>query len=241
MPDQKTHREVKQPQISVRYLADYMAASEQVRRTIVRGCKYQPIVRVVQHDEARQAVGRFIRSGMSDPAALQSAAQRLRDRMADSDFERDVLDHNADYIDRFASVASKLELPNAEILAPGPKVTVVLEGTKVTQEIQFRLRRVTKTNKVRVGAAALRYQKGKALAAEIGEWQSALLFGLLSLPGVADGADPELKLCLTVDAYAGACHAAPTNAVSRFNNAEAACATIAERWLNITPPPGAVI
>jgi hypothetical protein len=121
MVDQKTHREVKQPQISVRHLADYMAASEQARRTIVRASKYQPIVRLVQHDEAKQAVGKFIRSGTSDVAALKAAAQRLRDRMADSDFDRDVLDHNADYIDRFAGVASKLELPKAEILAAGPK------------------------------------------------------------------------------------------------------------------------
>jgi hypothetical protein len=118
MSDQKTHREVKHPQISIRYLADYMAASEQARRTIIRGCKYQPIARVVQHDEAKLAVSKFIRSGLTDIATLQSEAQRLRDRMADSEFDRDVLDHNVDYIERFAQVSSKLDLPNAEILPP---------------------------------------------------------------------------------------------------------------------------
>ena len=241
MADQKTHREVKQPQISVRYLADYMASSEQVRRTIVRGCKYQPIARLVQHDEAKQAVAKFIRSNMSDVVSLQAGAQRLRGRMANSDFDRDVLDHNADYIDRSAIVGPKLELPKAEILPAGRNVPVVLQGTKVTPEIQFRLRRVTRTNKVRVGVPALRYAKGKGLSPAVGEWQSALLFGLLSLPGMADGDEPELKLCLTVDAYEGVCYPAPTNAISCFNNAEAACATIAERWPNVSPPPGAII
>jgi hypothetical protein len=241
MADQKTHREVNHPQITVRYLADYMASSEQARRTIVRGCKYQPIARLVQHDEAKQAVAKFIRSSMSDMVSLQAAAQRLRDRMADSDFDRDLFDHNADYIDRFAIVGPKLELPKADISAPGRSVSVLLHGTKVTPEIQFRLRRVTRTNKVRVGVAAFRYAKGKALPLAVGEWQSAILFGLLSLPGMADGDEPELKLCLTVDAYMGVCHAAPTNAISCFNNAEAACATIAERWPNIAPPPGAIV
>lgn len=241
MSDQKTHREVKHPQISIRYLADYMSASEQARRTIIRGCKYQPIARVVQHDEAKLAVSKFIRSGLTDIATLQSEAQRLRDRMADSEFDRDVLDHNVDYIERFAQVSSKLELPNAEILPPGKFGSVSLHGTKVTSEVHFRLRRTTKTNKIRVGAATFRYAKGRPLPLAVGEWQSALLFGLRSLPGMADETEPELKLCLTVDAYAGACHAAPTNAVSRFNNAEAACATIAERWQNIQPPTGAVV
>jgi hypothetical protein len=241
MSDQKTHQEVKHPQISIRYLADYMAASEQVRRTIIRGCKFQPIARIVQHDEAKLSVSKFIRSGLIDIATLQSEAQRLRDRMADSEFDRDVLDHNADYIERFAKVYSNLELPNVDILAPGKSNSASLHGTKVTSEIHFRLRRTTKTNKIRVGAATLRYAKGRPLPLAVGEWQSALLFGLLGLPGMVDEAEPELKLCLTVDAYAGACHAAPTNAVSKFNNAEAACATIAERWPNIQPPPGAVI
>jgi hypothetical protein len=241
MPDQKTHREVKVPQISLRYLADYMAASSQVRRTIIRGCKYQPIARVVQHDEAKIAVSRFIRSGMTDIASLESDAQHLRDRIADSEFDRDVLDHNADYIDRFIKIHSTLNLPAAEVLDPGKPIAMSINGTKVTAEIHFRLRRVTKTNKVRVGAAALRYAKGRPLPALVGEWQSAILFGLLGLSGGKEEAEPELKLCLTVDAHTGACHPAPTNSVSRFNNAEAECASIAERWANIQPPPGAVI
>src|ERR1700723_3652148 len=44
----------------------------------------------------------------------------------------DVLDHNADYIDRFVIARSTLELPDADILAPGKSVPVLLHGTKVT-------------------------------------------------------------------------------------------------------------
>jgi hypothetical protein len=241
MPDQKTHREVKAPQISLRYLADYMAGSSQARRTLVRGCKFQPIARVVQHDDAKMAVSRFIRSGMGDIASLKSDAQLLRARMADSEFDRDVLDHNADYIERFVKVYESLALPQADILAPGKTISLQVNGTKVTSEIHFRLRRVTKTNKVRVGAAALRYSKNHPLPLDVAEWQSAILFGILGLSGGDPAAEPERKLCLTVDAFTAACFCAPTNAVSRFNNAEAECANISERWANIQPPPSAVV
>lgn len=63
MSPDKTHREVKNPQISGRFLSDYMAASETRQRTIVRDCKYQPIGRVVQHNEAKASIGIFLRSG----------------------------------------------------------------------------------------------------------------------------------------------------------------------------------
>ena len=161
--------------------------------------------------------------------------------MADSEFDRDVLDHNADYIDRFVKVCASLVLPKADILAPGKSISLQINGTKVTAETHFRLRRVTKTNQVRVGAGALRYSKNHPLPLDVADWQSAILFGILGLSGGDPAAEPELKLCVTVDAFTAACYGAPTNAVSRFNNAEAECANIAERWANIQPPPGAVI
>lgn len=86
----------------------------------------------------------------------------------------------------------------------------------------------------------LRYAKGKALPVPVGEWQSAFLLGYLNRLGVEDRADPEHKLCLTLDAYAGVCHPAPTDSISRFKNMEATCASIAERWPNVPLPPNAV-
>lgn len=120
MPEeQKTHREVKLPQISARYLADYMAGSERAKRRIARDCKYQPIARVVQHDEAKLAVSKHIRDSKPGTVELLAQAQALRDRMADSTFDRDLFDHNADYIARFAEVCDALKLPEAERLIPG--------------------------------------------------------------------------------------------------------------------------
>ncbi|MGB5950577.1 MAG: hypothetical protein WBG82_14770 [Parvibaculum sp.] len=242
MSDQKkTHREVKKPQISARFLADYMAASETAKRTIVRNCKYQPIARVIQHDEAKAIISKFIWQEEGDTATLHAKAKTIKDRMADSVFDRDLFDHNADYITRFANVWPLINLPEAQYFFGGKGQHLTLNGVRVTTETHFRLRRITKTNKIKVGVGALRYQKGKALSPDVAEWQSAYLLGYLGRIGVEEGAAPEHKLCVTLDAYSGAVTVAPSDAVRRFQNMEAACASIAERWPAIEPPPKAVL
>ena len=238
MPE-KTHREVKQPQISARALADFMAASETAKRTIVRGCKYQSRARVVQHTEAKLAVGKFLRSGAADTAPLAAKAAELKARLSDTDFDRDLFDHNADYINRFVAVFGKIDLPDAERMPPGPVLTTMINGVKVTTELHLRLRRLTKTNKIRSGAAMLRYAKGKPLSEAIADWQAAFLFGWLTSLGSDDGSEPERPLCLTIDAQSGHVHPAPGDAMRRYKHMMAACETIAERWPNIAPPPGA--
>lgn len=240
MPKPKTHRLVKKPSIAGRYLAEYMAASEQRRRTIIRDCKYRAIARILQHDEAKAAVSKFIRDADDESDYLVKRAQELRDHYALSDFERDTLDVNADYIERFNEVCDKIDWPDCYVEAPGPAKSIDMNGVQVSPEIYFRFSRTTKTNKQRVGAGTLRYAKGKTLPKNVAEWQSAFLFGYLTEDTAVGGADPEFKLCLTVDAYAGVAHSAPSNSVSRFKNMQAACASIAERWPNIAPPPGAI-
>lgn len=236
----KTHRLVSRPQVSSRYLADFMAASHQSQRSIIRGCKYRPIARVIQHRKAKNIIGTYLQAGKALPAELIEQAQELRDMMADDDFDREVLDNNADYVDRFAQVASSVLLPAAEVIPPGKCPAVTINGTTVTVDLCFRLRRTTKTNKIRVGAATLRYAKGKALPPEVGAWQSAFVMGYLGQNALQDNAQPEGKMCLTIDAYLGVCHPAPTDAIRRFQNMQAACATIAERWANVPAPAGAV-
>lgn len=237
----KTHYEVKSPKITFRFLADYMAATEVSARTILRNCKYPPIARLVQHNEAKQIVSKFIRSVKSDTTELDEKAQELRDRLADSEFDRDLYDHNADYVSRYAKVHSELDLPKAEISSPGPHPAINLHGVKVTPEIHFRLQRVTKTNEIRTGGGMLRYAKGRLLNENVAEWQSAILLGYLTDTNSNENETPEGKLCVTVDAYSGKVHAAPGNAKHRYNQVVSACATIAEWWPNLKPPPGAVI
>lgn len=240
MSEKKTHRLVKNPAMTAKELADYMVASEVARRTIVRDCKFRPIARITQHNEAKLVVSKFIRGGGGDTKPLHEAAEDLRSRMADSDFDRDLFDHNADYIERFAHVQASVEFPEADRFPAGPSNPLVAHGVRINPDIQFRFRRVTRTNKVRVGAGVLRYAKGKATNVEAALWQAAFVYGYLGETS-AYMAEPEHKLCVTIDAHAGLAYPAPGDAVRRYANMRAACATIAERWPAIQAPPNAVL
>jgi hypothetical protein len=238
----KTHKEVKTPQISVRQLADYMAASEQKQRTIAQDCKYRSTARVVQHGEARAIVTNHILSGAKGADGLQAKADAIRNKLSDSDFEADVNDHNADYIDRFAEIIANVELPaGAELSPPSVFAPLILSGVKVTFSPHIMLRRITKTNKIKSGALMLRYAKGKALSVAVAANQSAAIFGYMSTLNGADMSEAERTLCITLDAHTGVCHGAPGNAVYLFKNMKAACATIGEWWPAIKPPKNAVL
>lgn len=235
----KTHREVKQPRVSARYLADYMAASDTTRRTILRKCKYPSTAQVVQHDLAKTAVSHFICSGGGEVIGLSERATQLREMLEEDEFKRLVLDYNADYIDNFAEVAHEVSIPAVERLVPGATPTIKLGDVTVSAELHFRLRRTTKTNKVKVGGGMLRYAKSRPLKEEVAAWQSAFIVGYLNMTSGDLSATAENKLCLTVDACTGAAYPAPGDAISRFKNMEAACATIADAWDKVKPPPKA--
>ena len=104
----KTHVEVTEPEISVRYLADFMAASERKRRSIVEGCKYRPIARLVQHKEATIAISGAIQKGPLDAEALKEKAKFIRNKLADDDFEALTNEVNADYVEKFSEVVATI-------------------------------------------------------------------------------------------------------------------------------------
>ena len=197
-----------------------MAATETGQRSIVRGCKFQPIARVIQHEFARAVISRFLWDESMDVAYLMDEADTLRNRLADTPFDRDLFDHNADYLERFAEIHKKVAIPAAEICQAEDCPAIAVNGVKVTAGLHFRLSRTTRTNKVRIGGGMLRYAKSKALPERVGQWQSAFIFGYLSRSTGGEDAAPEHKLCLTVDAYSGEAWPAPSDSVRRFSQME---------------------
>lgn len=241
MLPKKTHTEVKKPSISMARLADYMAASEQTKRSIVQSCKYRSTARVVQHNEAKAVVSSSLRRGPPDAEALLAKAEQIRHKLADDDFDAEVNDHNAGYIERYAKIAAQVTLPKAD-LAPGEKFTpLMIGGVSVSFYPQLLLQRVSKTNVIKRGALMLRYAKGKSLPADVATWQSAGIFGYLRTLDVADMTEAEKALCLTLDAHTGQTYEAPSKAIYMFNEMKAACTSIAERWPAIVPPKSAIL
>ena len=240
MSAKPTHRHVKTPTVNGRYLSDYMEASERARRTILRGCKYPPIAKLLQHDIAKNFISKMLRSGAPTSDKLSQEATRLRAMMADTPFDRELLDVNADVLAAYALTfdAGKLSLDGA--IAPPTGIKLTIAGVKVNPDVRLGLQRVTKANKVRTGYLTIRYAKGKPLDSKVGMWQSALLLAARKLQDQGTEFEPEGALCCTLDAMAGEVIPAPGDAITRFKNMEAACATIAGGWANIEPPEGAI-
>lgn len=235
-----THTERKSCELRVRELADYMAASQQRRRTVLRDVKFRPIARTLQHTEARTFLSNWLREGHGDTSALTKEAERMRARMATSDFETNQNNSSADYIDAFTAAFPEMGIPPCE-MHPATKGGVTLNGTRVVFNPDVLVTRTTKQNTRKLGALFLRYAKGKDLDEAAALFQSSFTFGYLSLAPFEENAEPERKLCMTIDGYSGRRNEAPGNSVYRFNEMKAACADIAERWASIQPPPGAVI
>jgi hypothetical protein len=236
----KTHVLVPEPTITVRYLADYMAASERTKRAIVSKCKYRPIAPMVQHKEARITIASAFRKGTATPQYLKERADSVRAKLATDDFDALTNEANADYLAHFSKVVAEVELPKAEILPGKSFPPLNIHGVKIVFTPGLLLRRITKTNKLRRGAIMFRYAKGKPLDPKAGCFQSAAMFGLLGEHADEEGSQPEKSLCLTLDGVTGKLHPAPGTAISDFANMKAACQTIAERWPNIPQPPKAI-
>ena len=237
----KTHIAVAAAEISVRYLADYMAASERRRRSIIEGCKFRPLARLLQHKEAQITISRAIQSGEPDPKLLQKKADFIRSKLATDDFDALTNEANADYVAKFSEVVASIKLPNAEILPGKVFPAVKIHGVKVRFSPHLLLRRIDKTNKQRRGAFMLRYAKGKPLNPDVGGYQSAAALGLLRDYFKEEGTEVDKAISVTLDAFTGILYPAPGAAISMFANMKAACQTIGERWANIPPPKNAVI
>lgn len=162
--------------------------------------------------------------------------------MADTDFDREMLDVNGDFLTAYGDAFSMETLPNtAEIMAAPQGFKADINGVEVNPDMRFAVQRVTRTNRLRTGLGTIRYAKNKRLDEDTGAYQSSVLFGFRKMLDVQDETAPEEKLCLTLDCVTGRFIPAPSDATRRFQNIEAACATIAERWDNIEPPDNAVL
>ncbi len=241
LPPKKTHTEAKTPRTSAARLADYMAASEQGKRSIATSCKYHAIARVVQHNDAKAIISNYLRTARGDLGYLKQRLESLQAKLCDDQFDADVRDHNCNYITRFMIVESSLELPDAELLRAMRAPPLALNGVMVSFTPDFLLARTTRTNKRKIGAGMLRYAKGKALPEDVAAYQSAFMCGYLEINPFEEHAEPEHKLCITIDAQTGTSFEAPGNSKYLFKEMSAACASIAERWPHIRPPAGAIL
>jgi hypothetical protein len=232
---------VAEPEMGVRYLADYMAGSERKKRSVLVEAKYRRRARLPQHREAKAVIASALIKGNGNKAFLHERAVFIRNKLATDDFDAFINETNADYVERFSQVVGELDLPGVEFL-PGKTYSLgKINGLKVPFGTNLSLRRTTKSNKMTAGAVMFRYAKGKNLSAETAAYQSAAILGFLRQLPSEDGVEIDPALCITLDGHSAIPHRAPSKAITMFKNTLAACETIADAWPNVKPPKGAFI
>lgn len=236
----KTHREVKNPRLSDNKLADYMAASEQARRGILRSCKYQAKTAVIQHQDARKIVAESILNGKLDVAGLANKLAVYEGKITDTDFEAEVKQHNVDYIKSVIQMGAD-GIKGTDFVRCKTQKKLDFNGTEISFFPDVLVARTNQRNNRKIGAINLRYSKSAKLPEATAEWQSALMFGVLRDEPFEEESTPELALCQTFDGFNGKIYGAPSNAVYLFKEMKAACIGIALQWPNILPPPGAIL
>ncbi len=239
--EKKTHRVATKPEIPVQYLADYMAASNQVRRGIVQRSKYKSLARTFQHQIARKTISDHILDGNPLPGDLKDKADDIRNRIADTEFEAQLHGYNADFVDAFAGMATKYEFDGFEVVAPEKIDNPSYNGTLVRFTPSLLSYRMTKANTQKIGGLMYRYAKGSPVPSEVAEFQSAFLYGFFSESPFIEQAKPEYNLCRVLCAVSGETHVAPSKSIYKFNEMKAVCFDIAEKWDNVPPPSGAII
>ena len=245
-PPGVTHTALEEPQITARRLADYMAATPIRQRTLIRDTKYRTVEPEISYSEGFEILGDMLADGPLVTDVLKDAADSFYDRMdVRGTRERIRLDLIGDMFEWLADHRPDFGLPDdadrydvSRLWGRGGDF--VLGGVVVEPDIHLRLRRM-KRNAAGVGVVTLRYSKNTPLDPEAAEWQSALLLGYLNATVDDEGLRPDPALCLTLDLFTGTAHPAPGRAKTLLNQMAAACASIAERWPNIAPPPKAVL
>lgn len=236
----KTHVERKSPQISLARLADYMAASEQAKRTIARTCKYRAIARVIQHNDAKAVIANWLRTDAPRIALLKEKLEAMKARIFEDNFQAEVNDHNCDYVKRFISISDSVDFSQYELARPTKFASLIVRGCPVSVQVDVLTSRTDRRNKTKIGAMMFRYSKGKELSEDVAQHQSAFMFEYLRQHPYEKSAEAEKKLCITLDCYSGTEHVAPGNANYLFKEMAAACENLVERWPAIKPPAGAV-
>lgn len=236
--NKRTHREVPNPQITARYLAEYMSASARRQRSILRDSKYQPIAPLPQHTDAKRIVSSWYEDKNVN---LYQESINLRNSPSSSNFERSMKENNADYVTRFASVCGNISLPSTNIQAfRDSRKSVVVFGVKVNVEINLILERYTRSNVLKTGVGVLRYSKGSNLGQSEAHWHSAFLYEYWKNT-IPNGVSVIKQLCIVIDAHSGMHYSAPGDSRRRFLDMEAACKTIRDQWSNVQKPRQAIL
>lgn len=219
---------VADPKISLNKLGEYLTATPSRRRRIVQDQQDPKAFIAARYTDAREAIVKFLASGMTEEGALLSTAKRLRADGTGSDFARQDRVASAEAIENFLEVAEQIEIEDLAVL---PAESTSIESMKVAGvNVSVRPDAYLKnpiTGDI-IGAIKLHFPKTTPLNETSARYVATTLKVYLSEHKAAELTDH--KKCYIVDVSTQTATCAPKSHKKNMSDIAAACEEIRARW-----------
>ncbi|WP_339815247.1 hypothetical protein [uncultured Imperialibacter sp.] len=222
---------VKSPRISINKLADYTDANSSRRKKIIEECKYPDDVRFLQtwYNDAKKYVAKYCTTGF-DVDILDKGMKTIAAKPALDPTSVTRNKSNAEVLALLKSIEFP-DLSNFNVYVyKGENKKLEIKGVDISAYPDIIIEGVHRKNPI-VGALKFQYSSGNQLTEEPRKSVSALLVKFLQDEYPKHKA--HLPLCLSIDIHQQGITAAPKTIISRFNQIDACCEEIADRWDSI--------
>lgn len=220
-----------EPRISVNGLAEYLKASPERRRSIVKEQKRPSDFKVSRYRTARQTLRDAVSNG--DLSLIGDAIAELQAADADSDYEAKNHELNIEALTRFGELVAddlmeEIGDLNAESTNRGaPKLEYA--GVRISVWPEITLRGDYRNDEV-VGGVFFHFSKSRELGDDVGKYIGTLIEEYLEMNELEDADKVSRRHSIVVDIPRGEFFTAPRYKTKRRRDIAAACEEIALRW-----------
>ncbi len=242
MPSKPKYREVEEPAISANQLAQYLTATPQGRKRIIRDARWQSTAVVARYKHARSAIAACLCDATKSPSTYANQRAALQERLdaASPGWAKTDLEASIEALDRYNATLNQTGVNKLDCKALTRSVPPLQIGglkVRVTPDVTIS-KDDPKSLDSRVGAVVTSIAKGENSGTRRLEQAktAAVLVWLFAEKHLATSGTPDRKLCYSFDVFDGALVPAGANISTRINNITAACEEIAHAWSNASPP-----
>jgi len=231
-----------EPRLSANQLAEYLNATPNRRKGIVRDAKYPKTSIVARYDGAWNAITKYLcndgRPSVDLVDAMERQTAREKKPGATPWVQQDAR-LSIEAIDAFMKSYNKLGLTKLSckpITGSQPKLSI--SGVDISVSLNATTHRKETADEPLVGGMILVFSKAEASTAAREQRcrTSAVLATLFAAKHLTASGAVDPKLCFSLDVFACRMYPAPGSYVKRLSHMEVSCEEVALRWPTIDPP-----
>lgn len=223
-----------EPRISVNKLAQYITSRAARQNQILHNAKYPPEFITAYYREASEAISLCLASNLEDMRVLEQRVQKLDQIVPKNVHQNRMVTSNIDAIESFAGMMDNIDFLGAEAkLGSNIASHLVLRSVHVSVRPEITLHGTNRKNEPLVGGIKLHFPKTEPLDKEQAGYVSALT-QIYCRDHLYKKGDASYKHCIVIDIASRRVFPGAAAFKKRLEDAEGACAQIAQLWPNVT-------